>query len=105
MILKTKIKKTTKEFNNYYFKQRDIKKNALAIMSKQSNSIHSYESIKDQYEMILENNDLTKCPEYWGGFSFIPFYFEFWEGHESRLNKRESYEYKNNKWAYGFLQP
>ena len=56
-------------------------------------------------EMNLENNDLTKCPDYWGGFSFIPFYFEFWEGHESRLNKRESYEYKNNEWAHGFLQP
>ena len=103
--MKAYIEQTSKEYNQAYFVNRDKKKNALAIMSKQSNSIHSYESLKNNYEMILENNDLTKCPDYWGGFSFIPFYFEFWEGHESRLNKRESYEYKNNEWAHGFLQP
>ena len=105
MNLGENIEKTSKEYNQAYFVNRDKKKNALAIMSKQSNSIHSYESLKNNYEMILENNDLTKCPDYWGGFSFIPFYFEFWEGHESRLNKRESYEYKNDEWAHGFLQP
>ena len=92
------------EFKSVNTNNRDKKKNALAIMSKQSSSIDSYEALQSNYKMILENNDLTKCPDYWGGFSFNPFYFEFWEGHESRLNKRETYEYKNDEWVHGFLQ-
>ena len=102
--MKAYVEQTSKEYNQAYFANRDKKKNALAIMSKQSKSIDSYEDLKSNYEMILENNDLTKCPDYWGGFSFIPFYFEFWEGHESRLNKRETYEFKNDEWVHGFLQ-
>jgi pyridoxine/pyridoxamine 5'-phosphate oxidase len=103
--MKAYIEQTPKEYNQAYFVNRDKKKNALAIMSKQSNSIHSYESLKNNYEMILENNDLTKCPDYWGGFSFIPFYFEFWEGHESRINKREVFNKIDDTWEQSFLQP
>ena len=102
--MKAYIEKTSKEYNQAYFVNRDRKKNALAIMSKQSSPIDSYEALKSNYEMILKNHDLTKCPDYWGGFSFIPFYFEFWEGHKSRLNKRETYEHINNEWVHGFLQ-
>ena len=102
--MKAYVERTSQEYNQAYFAKRDKKKNALAIMSKQSSSIDSYEALQSNYKMILENNDLTKCPDYWGGFSFIPFYFEFWEGHESRLNKRETYEYKNDEWVHGFLQ-
>ena len=50
-------------------------------------------------------NDLTICPEYWGGFLFKPYYFEFWKGHESRINKREIYKNENNKWIKSFLSP
>ena len=57
------------------------------------------------YNRTFENDDLTECPEFWGGFSFVPYYFEFWQGHESRLNKREKYELINNEWAHSFLQP
>ena len=76
--MKAYIEKTSKEFNNAYFVKRDKKKNALAILS--------------------------ECPDYWGGYSFKPFYFEFWEGHDSRLNKRETYELQNDEWIHGFLQ-
>ena len=44
-------------------------------------------------------------PSYWGGFSFIPFYFEFWQGQEFRLNKREVYEEINGDWIKYTLQP
>ena len=80
--MKAKIKKTSKEFNMEYFAKRDIKKNALAISSKQSNKIASYEDVSVNYEKSLQKDNLEQCPEYWGGYSFIPYYFEFWEGHE-----------------------
>ena len=53
----------------------------------------------------LKNDDLKKCPEFWGGYSFTPYYFEFWEGHESRLNKREAYEKSDDSWKHLILQP
>ena len=98
--MKATIKQTNKEFNQKYFAERDIKKNALSISSEQSKQIKSYEELERKYELSLENNDLYKCPDYWGGYSFVPYYFEFWDGHESRLNRRESYELKNGEWVH-----
>ena len=103
--MKANIEQTSKQYNQDYFVNRDKKKNALAIMSSQSKPIVSYEALKSNYQMILKNNDLTKCPDYWGGFSFIPFYFEFWEGHESSINKREVFEKTDGIWKHLFLQP
>ena len=103
--MKAKIKQTSKKFNMEYFAKRDIRKNALAISSNQSNKIASYEDVSKNYEKSLKKDNLEKCPEYWGGYSFIPYYFEFWEGHKSRINKREVYEIKDNKWINYFLQP
>ena len=77
----------------------------MAISSNQSKPISSYEKVSENYNKSLNNDNLKDCPEYWGGYSFVPYYFEFWEGHESRLNKREVYEIKNNEWDYFILQP
>lgn len=103
--IKGKIKRKSKVFNDTYFSKRDIKKNALAISSNQSVPIQSYDDIVNNYNSILQKGNLTKCPEYWGGFSITPFYFEFWEGNPSRINKREVYELKNNEWIHSILQP
>jgi pyridoxamine 5'-phosphate oxidase len=103
--IKAQIKKTSKKFNQKYFFDRSEKKNALAISSNQSKPIDSYSQVKENYNRSLESDDLKKCPEYWGGFSFTPYYFEFWEGHESRINKREVFEKIDGVWKHSFLQP
>ena len=103
--MKAHIGQTSKKFNQDYFSNRDIEKNALAISSNQSVAIESYEAVQNNYDFSLKEQSLTKCPDYWGGYSFTPYYFEFWEGHESRLNKREVYELQNNEWVHGYLQP
>ena len=103
--MKATIKRTTDEFNQNYFFNRSEEKNALAISSNQSKSIKSYSQVKENYNKSLKNNDLKKCPEFWGGYSFTPYYFEFWEGHESRLNKREVYEKSYDSWKHLILQP
>ena len=57
------------------------------------------------YNDTKKDADLEKCPDYWGGFVFRPYYFEFWEGHDSRLNRRMVFELNNNQWDNFFLQP
>lgn len=103
--LKAFIKKTSKEFNQSYFFNRDSKKNALAISSNQSSLIKSYKDVEKKYQKSYANDDLKNCPDYWGGFSFTPYYFEFWQGHECRLNKREVYELNKSEWVHSYLEP
>ena len=105
IIMKAKIKKTSNEYNQKYFFDRSEEKNSLAISSNQSKPIDTYSQVKENYNKSLKNDDLKKCPEFWGGYSFTPYYFEFWEGHESRLNKREVYEKSDDSWKHLILQP
>tara|TARA_B100001093_G_C26829395_1_gene1015475 strand:+ start:1202 stop:1789 length:588 start_codon:yes stop_codon:yes gene_type:complete len=103
--MKAYIQKTSTDFNNEYFSKRDKKKNALAISSNQSEKIGSYQDVSKNFEKTLKKNQLSECPDYWGGYSFIPYYFEFWEGHESRLNKREVFEMSKDGWNNYIIQP
>jgi len=103
--LKAKIKKTSKEFNNTYFAERDKNKNAIAISSNQSTSIDTFHDVINNYEESKKKDNLTICPDYWGGFSFTPYYFEFWKGQQYRLNKRDAYSLKDNEWIHQTLQP
>ena len=103
--MKAKIKKTPNDYNQKYFFDRAEEKNALAISSNQSKLIDTYNQVKENYNKSLKNDDLKKCPEYWGGYSFTPYYFEFWEGHESRINKREVFDKIDGVWKHSFLQP
>ncbi|MDC3113769.1 pyridoxamine 5'-phosphate oxidase family protein [Gammaproteobacteria bacterium] len=103
--MKAKIKKISKEYSQNYFINRAPEKNALSISSDQSKKIKSYNHVINKYKKVLASQDLKKCPDYWGGFSFVPYYFEFWEGNESRINKREVFVKKANKWSTYFLEP
>ncbi len=103
--MKAKIKKTSNDYNQKYFFERSREKNALAISSNQSKPIETYENVRENYDKTLVNENLEKCPDYWGGFSFIPYYFEFWEGHKSRINKREIFNKIDGYWKQSFLQP
>ena len=103
--IKAIIKKTSAEYNKKYFLSRAEKKNALAISSNQSKEIKSFNLIKTKYEKSLKNDNLKKCPNYWGGYSFTPFEIEFWEGNEFRLNIRNLYKKNKNDWNHSILEP
>ncbi len=103
--MKAEINRTSVLYNNEYFKKRSPDKNSLAISSNQSKKIESYDDVVFRYKEIKKNKDLSKCPDYWGGFSFIPYYFEFWEGHESRINKRQVFKKIDGCWKKSILQP
>jgi len=103
--MKANIKKTSNEFNQKYFFERSKKKNALSISSNQSKPISSFEKVKENYDKSLQGDDLKKCPDYWGGFSFKPYEIEFWHGNQYRLNRRDLYSKKDNNWSHIILEP
>lgn len=104
--IKGKISKCTDEFSDDHFRKRSIEKNALAVCSNQSKIIESYEKVNEKYLKALENMKFNdNRPDYWGGYYFEPFYFEFWLGNDKRINKRESFKYKNKTWIKEFLEP
>ena len=103
--MKAKIKKTLNEYNQKYFYHRSKEKNALAISSNQSKIIDSFDAVQENFKNSLKNDDLKKCPKYWGGYSFTPYEIEFWEGNEYRINKRNLYRKDNTTWNHFILEP
>lgn len=103
--MKAVITKSCTKFSDKHFASRSDKKNALAISSQQSQPVNSYEDVKNEYTSILNSENLYKRPSYWGGYSFTPYYFEFWKGHKSRINKREIYKREGDEWMKSFLSP
>lgn len=103
--IKGHIYKLNEEYSDNIFKLRNQNKNALAISSNQSEEISSYEEVNSRYLSILESGDLKKRPNYWGGYYFIPYSFEFWKGNKNRINKRVHYLLRENDWNKTILQP
>ena len=104
--MKAKIYKCSNEVSNTHYRRRDKMKNALARSSKQSFKVASYEKVIENYKKELDIDSMNgKRPAYWGGYYFTPYYFEFWEGNISRINKRKVYCRKNQTWDEFYLEP
>jgi pyridoxamine 5'-phosphate oxidase len=105
--IKATAEKLPEALSDNHFKKREYKKNILSISSHQSCRIKSYDDVKEKYEKELKrtSQSIIKRPNYWGGFLLKPYYFEFWQGNNSRINKRKAYEYKNEAWDSFFLEP
>ena len=105
--LKAYIYKAKPDESDKHFMTRSIEKNTLAISSNQSMPINSYDEVLHKYESQYDKsiNNIPKRPDYWGGFFFIPYFFEFWEGNSNRLNKRTSYRPSKDTWFKEILEP
>jgi len=104
--MKGLIEKTDSNFSDKHFVNRAKQKNIIAKISNQSEEIGSYDTILKKFDNEIRKEENLERPDYWGGFSFKPYYFEFWEGNESRINKREVYEkHDHDHWKTRILQP
>jgi pyridoxamine 5'-phosphate oxidase len=104
--IKAKIIKTNKSFSDQHYKTRTKEKNALAYSSEQSMQIDSFDKVVENFDKVMNSSEsIEKRPDFWGGYSFIPYYFEFWEGHKNRLNKRRVFEKDFNIWKEYYVQP
>ena len=104
--MKARISKSPASFSDKHFEKRSIEKNALAISSMQAQEIESHQKVEDNYKKVLNSTDKRlHRPKSWGGFSFTPYYFEFWEGRENRLNRRYIFLQRDGEWHEKYLQP
>ncbi|MBI4930757.1 MAG: pyridoxamine 5'-phosphate oxidase [Bacteroidetes bacterium] len=96
-----------KESDNY-FDARPRESQIGAWASPQSKPIPNRETLEawvDEYTKLFEEKKVSR-PKHWGGFRFVPSYFEFWYGRESRLHDRVSFtKQKNGKWKTERLSP
>jgi len=101
------IEKVSKEESAEYSHSRPVESQVGAWASIQSSKIESRKALEEKfakYDKEFEGKEVP-LPDYWGGFRLIPEYFEFWQGRESRLHDRISYEKVNNDWLLSRLSP
>lgn len=100
------VEKTSIEESAKYFAKRPRKSQLGAWSSIQSSKVtrEDLEKKYREYEQKFEGKDVP-LPPFWGGFRITPFYFEFWQGRESRLHDRISYSLENGNWVIHRLSP
>ncbi len=90
-----------------YFISRPKESQLAAWASKQSSRISSRQVLETQFAQIKEKfakGDIP-LPDFWGGFRVVPEEIEFWQGGESRLHDRFSYNRDGDDWQIDRLSP
>ncbi len=100
--------KEDKQKSADYFHSRPLESQIAAIVSPQSQKISDKLKLIQEYEKLLskyqDTEQLPDCPDYWGGFKFVPNRFEFWQGNAYRLHDRFVYEHDKNTQTWGITQ-
>ncbi len=102
-----RIDKISREESADYFHSRPVESQIGAWASIQSSKIESRKALEEKfadYDKEFAGKEVP-LPDFWGGFRLIPDYFEFWQGRESRLHDRISYEKNGNSWDLSRLSP
>jgi len=99
--------KVSKQESDDYFHSRPRRSQISASISKQSETLESYESLLEKAEQIESDNEGKdiKRPNRWGGFVLKPNLFEFWTNQENRLHKRELFILNEEGWKKSLISP
>ncbi|MBX3165178.1 MAG: pyridoxamine 5'-phosphate oxidase [Bacteroidetes bacterium] len=101
------IQRATAEQSDAYFNSRPYESKIGAWASNQSHLLKSREDLEEKINQLQKQftPETIKRPEHWGGFVLTANYYEFWQGRQSRLHDRISYELKNNEWNISRMFP
>ena len=90
-----------------YFISRPKESQLAAWASKQSSRISTRQVLETQFAQIKEKfaKGHIPLPDFWGGFRVVPEEIEFWQGGESRLHDRFSYNRDGDDWQIDRLSP
>jgi pyridoxamine 5'-phosphate oxidase len=100
-----KVRKTLASESDAYFNARPLQSRISACISPQSQEIPSREWLLEKLDSVGSGEEQVTRPRHWGGYRFIPEYFEFWQGREDRLHDRVYYRKSGGKWITGRLAP
>jgi pyridoxamine 5'-phosphate oxidase len=100
------IKRVSRQESELYFASRPRDSQISTAASHQSEVIQRDAFLKRVDEMKAEyQSQDVPCPENWGGYSVVPFEFEFFQGRDNRLNDRLRYQKINDHWKIERLSP
>ncbi|MDX9845559.1 MAG: pyridoxamine 5'-phosphate oxidase [Tenuifilaceae bacterium] len=102
-----KIKRTSDQQSDKYFKSRPEKSKIGAWASPQSQVIPSrkyLENLKSDFQEEFSGKTISRPPN-WGGYTLIPTVIEFWQGRPNRLHDRIQYSFLNDQWVTERLAP
>lgn len=101
------VKKVNRDKSIQYFQSRPVASQRSAIVSPQSKTIQSKESLLHEVKALETKYGETPhpCPEYWGGYQLHISYFEFWQGQRNRFHDRVVYQKEGKSWRKSLLAP
>ena len=104
------IEKLSPEESDEYFNSRPLQSRVAAIVSKQSETIESYEKLNEEIqnltEKFKESGEEPARPEHCGLYLISPKTIEIWKEGDFRTHLREKFTKKNkNKWERCVLSP
>ena len=101
------VERISEEESKAYFNTRSKASQTSASISKQSRVAASREELETKAKEFLDQHkesDIPK-PAHWGGFVLKPSYFEFWQGHSTRLHDRVVFKREESIWNICRLNP
>jgi len=101
------VSKVSDDESDAYFYSRPLQSQVGALASPQSQVLDNREWLDENYAQLLKDaeNEAVKRPENWGGYIVQPAIVEFWQGRESRLHDRISYQLESSSWNIQRLAP
>ena len=103
-----KIKKVSRAISEQYFKSRPRASQLGAWTSEQSKVIPDrtfLEGVLKQLESYFKDEATLPLPPFWGGYTLVPTYLEFWQGRKDRLHDRITYRLFKGQWVIERLAP
>jgi pyridoxamine 5'-phosphate oxidase len=103
-----RVKKSSREESEAYFKTRPAESRLSAWASKQSSPVSGRQVLEDEMERLsaeYEGKEIP-LPPYWGGFRLEPSTIEFWQNRPNRLHDRFRYSrLSDGGWRIERLSP
>ncbi len=103
------VSRLSDEESTDYFNTRPKSSQSSASISAQSQPVSSRTELEEKWKGHLESysdRDIPR-PSHWGGYLLEPDYFEFWQGHSTRLHDRICFKKKKDidTWPMQRLYP